>query len=335
MEINYKIQFPGMMKGKKILYVHGFASSGQSGTVTKIREMIPDATVVAPDLPLHPEEALALLRDTCAKEQPDLIIGTSMGGMYTEMLYGYDRIVVNPAFQMGDTMLKHGMLGKNTFLNPRQDGVQEFIVTKALVEEYKQITAQCFSAVTPEERDKRVFGLFGDADPVVHTMELFAEHYRNAISFHGEHRMNDTVLLHSVIPVVQWIDDRQEGRTRPVIYVGIDTLRDRYGKQQSSAMKAYRTLLENYTMYVVAQSPTNDPKYIADVATWVQDVVNVPAWNHLVFTNRLDLLYGDYLIEPSDDFGAADFVGTRIRFGDDTFKTWEEIIEFFGRLGGQ
>ena len=324
-----------MMKGKKILYVHGFASSGQSGTVTKICEMIPDATVVAPDLPLHPEEALALLKDTCAKEHPDLIIGTSMGGMYTEMLYGYDRIVVNPAFQMGDTMLKHGMLGKNTFLNPRQDGVQEFIVTKALVEEYKQITAQCFSTVTPEERDSRVFGLFGDADPVVHTMELFAEHYRNAISFHGEHRMNDTVLLHSVIPVIQWIDDRQEGRTRPVIYVGIDTLRDRYGKQQSSAMKAYRTLLENYTMYVVAQSPTNDPKYIADVAAWVQDVVNVPAWNHLVFTNRLDLLYGDYLIEPSDDFGATDFVGTRIRFGDDTFKTWEEIIEFFGRLGGQ
>ena len=166
-------------------------------------------------------------------------------------------------------------------------------------------------------------------------MELFAEHYRNAISFHGEHRMNDTVLLHSVIPVIQWIDDRQEGRTRPVIYVGIDTLRDRYGKQQSSAMKAYRTLLENYTMYVVAQSPTNDTKYISDVASWVQDVVNVPAWNHLVFTNRLDLLYGDYLIEPSDDFGATDFVGTRIRFGDDTFKTWEEIIEFFGRLGGQ
>lgn len=41
-----------------------------------------------------------------------------MGGMYAEMLYGYDRILVNPAFQMGDTMLKHGMLGKNTFLIP-------------------------------------------------------------------------------------------------------------------------------------------------------------------------------------------------------------------------
>ena len=66
---------------------------------------------------------------------------------------------------MGDTMLKHGMLGKNTFLNPRQDGVQEFIVTKALVEEYKEITAKCFAGVTEEESRDRVYGLFGDEDP--------------------------------------------------------------------------------------------------------------------------------------------------------------------------
>ena len=335
MEINYKIQFPGIMKGKKILYVHGFASSGQSGTVLKLREMLPGATVVAPDLPIHPEEAMQLLRDTCLAENPDLIIGTSMGGMYAEMLYGYDRIVVNPAFQMGDTMLKHGMVGKNTFLNPRQDGVQDFIVTKALVEEYKAVTAQCFSGVTDEESRERVYGLFGDEDPVVHTMEIFAAHYRNAISFHGEHRMNDKILLHSVIPVIQWIDDRQSGRTRPIIYVGIDALRDARGNQQSSAMKAYRFLLENYTIYIVATAPTNMPEYVTGVTEWAKDVVNVPAWNHIVFTNRKDLLYGDYLIDPSDDFGAADFVGTRIKFGDDTFKTWEEIIEFFGRLGGQ
>ena len=54
MENNYAIQSPEIMKGKKILYVHGFSSSGQSGTVVKIREMLPGATVVAPDLPLHP-----------------------------------------------------------------------------------------------------------------------------------------------------------------------------------------------------------------------------------------------------------------------------------------
>lgn len=335
MENNYAIQFPEIMKGKKILYVHGFSSSGQSGTVVKIREMLPGATVVAPDLPLHPAEAMDLLHHTCETENPDLIIGTSMGGMYAEMLYGYDRILVNPAFQMGDTMLKHGMLGKNTFLNPRQDGVQEFIVTKALVEEYKEITAKCFAGVTEEENRDRVYGLFGDEDPVVHTRDLFSQHYRNAISFHGEHRMNDKILLHSVLPVVQWIDDRQEHRERPIIYVSIDTLRDARGNQMSSAMKAFRYLFEHYAMYIVAPSPAYNPEYIAEVMRWVEDVVNVPAWQHLVFTNRKDLIYGDYLIDPSDEYGAADFMGTLIKFGSDTFKTWEEIIEFFSRLGGQ
>lgn len=335
MENNYAIQFPEIMKGKEILYVHGFSSSGQSGTVVKIREMLPSATVVAPDLPLHPAEAMDLLHHTCETENPDLIIGTSMGGMYAEMLYGYDRILVNPAFQMGDTMLKHGMLGKNTFLNPRQDGVQEFIVTKSLVEEYKEITAKCFAGVTEEESRDRVFGLFGDEDPVVHTRDLFSQHYRNAISFHGEHRMNDKILLHSVLPVVQWIDDRQEHRERPIIYVSIDTLRDARGNQMSSAMKAFRYLFEHYAMYIVAPSPAYNPEYIAEVMRWAEDVVNVPAWQHLVFTNRKDLIYGDYLIDPSDEYGAADFMGTLIKFGSDTFKTWEEIIEFFSRLGGQ
>lgn len=335
MENNYAIQFPEIMKGKKILYVHGFSSSGQSGTVVKIREMLPGATVVAPDLPLHPAEAMDLLHHTCETENPDLIIGTSMGGMYAEMLYGYDRILVNPAFQMGDTMLKHGMLGKNTFLNPRQDGVQEFIVTKALVEEYKEITAKCFAGVTEEESRDRVYGLFGDEDPVVHTRDLFSQHYRNAISFHGEHRMNDKILLHSVLPVVQWIDDRQEHRERPIIYVSIDTLRDARGNQMSSAMKAFRYLFEHYAMYIVAPSPAYNPEYIAEVMRWAEDVVNVPAWQHLVFTNRKDLIYGDYIIDPSDEYGAADFMGTLIKFGSDTFKTWEEIIEFFSRLGGQ
>lgn len=335
MENNYAIQFPEIMKGKKILYVHGFSSSGQSGTVVKIREMLPGATVVAPDLPLHPAEAMDLLHHTCETENPDLIIGTSMGGMYAEMLYGYDRILVNPAFQMGDTMLKHGMLGKNTFLNPRQDGVQEFIVTKALVEEYKEITAKCFASVTEEENRDRVYGLFGDADPVVHTRDLFSQHYRNAISFHGEHRMNDKILLHSVLPVVQWIDDRREHRERPIIYVSIDTLRDARGNQMSSAMKAFHYLFEHYAMYIVAPSPAYNPEYITEVMRWAEDVVNVPAWQHLVFTNRKDLIYGDYLIDPSEEYGAADFMGTLIKFGSDTFKTWEEIIEFFSRLGGQ
>src|SRR3712207_7806507 len=84
-----------------------------------------------------------------------------MGGMMTEMLTGYDRILVNPAFQMGDTM--SNMTGRQEFQNPRKDGVQELMVTKGLIKEYKDITQQCFAHITEEEQS-RVYGLFGDKD---------------------------------------------------------------------------------------------------------------------------------------------------------------------------
>ena len=335
-ENKYVLQYPSLMKGKKVLYVHGFMSSAQSGTVARIREMLPSADVLAYDLPLHPQEAMELLRNVCRDQQPDLVIGTSMGGMYAEMLYGYDRILVNPAFLMGDTMMKHGMLGKQTFQNPRQDGVQDFIVTKSLVEEYKEITRQCFSAVDEAER-RRVYGLFGDADTTVaaETWGVFRGHYPQAISFHGEHRLIDKSLIHAVVPVVRWIDDRQEGRERPVVYVSIDALRDAQGKQKPSAMKGFNKLLEDYSLYVVAPSPAYDDGYTAQAREWINDTVNVPAWQRVVFTNQKNLLYGDYLIAPAAECEAADFMGTSIPLGSDTFKTWDEIIEYFGRLGGQ
>ena len=72
-----------MMAGKTVLYCHGFASSGQSGTVARLREVMPNAKVIAPDLPIHPQEAIDLLHHVCQQEQPDLIIGTSMGVVST------------------------------------------------------------------------------------------------------------------------------------------------------------------------------------------------------------------------------------------------------------
>ena len=223
MDNPYSKQFPSLMKGKKVMYVHGFLSSAQSGTVKMLQELMPSATILAEDIPVHPTDAMTMLHKMADEEQPDLIIGTSMGGMYTEMLYGFDRILVNPAFAMGDTM--SSMTGHQVFQNPRKDGVQELMVTKGLIKEYKDITTQCFANVDAEER-KRVYGLFGDNDPVVHTFDLFQQHYPNAIYFHGEHRLIDKVALHYLIPVIRWIDDQQNGTERPIVYLHYDALHD-------------------------------------------------------------------------------------------------------------
>jgi len=332
MENAYVKQFPDVMKGKKLMYIHGFASSAKSGTVVKLSELLPNTTVVARDVPLDPHAAMDMLQEMTDKEQPDIIMGTSMGGMYAEMLYGHDRILVNPAFQMGETMKDHGMIGKQTFQNPREDGIQEFIVTKAMVKEYKDITEKCFAKVTEEEQS-RVWGLFGDEDPLVHTHDLFANHYRNAVWFHGEHRTNDKILINSVIPVIRWIDDKQENTQRPVVLIGIDALRGNNGEQVSSAIKGLRMLIEHYNVYYVASSPNYDSSYYQSVISWLTNNVGVPSYNHLLFVNDPSTLLGDYLIDKGkkDD----NFMGTYLELGSDTFKTWEELIEFFERLGGQ
>lgn len=329
MENPYIKQYPDLMSGKKVMYVHGFMSSAQSGTVKLLQELMPQANIIAEDIPLHPEEALTMLRKFADREKPDLIIGSSMGGMFTEMLYGYDRILVNPAFRMGDTM--SSMTGKQQFQNPRKDGVQDFMVTKGLIKEYSEICSHCFEGCEDEDKD-RIFGLFGDKDPVVHTFDLFREHYPQAIYFHGEHRLIDKVAHHYLIPVIRWIDDRQNGKERPVVYIDYSTLHDSYNHPTSSMHKAYEMLIENYQVYIVADAPTNDHEYLTKVQTWVEEYLSAPAWNHVIFTKQKNLLYGDYFIDTTPD---ENFMGTTIAFGSNEFKTWEEIITFFERLGGQ
>lgn len=326
-----KKTYPELMAGRKLMYVHGFMSAGSTHTAQLLREFMPESTVISPDLPLHPEEAMQLLRDIIAAEKPDLIVGTSMGGMYTEMLRGVDRICINPAFQMGETMREHGMIGKQTFQNPRADGVQEFIVTKALQKEYTAICEQCFQDITDEDRG-RVYGLFGDEDPVVHTFDMFHEHYPQAIHFHGEHRLTEKVVYHSLMPVVRWISDKQDGKERPTILIDWTTLQDSYGKPKSSLSKAIEFLLNAYRLYFLAPAPTNSHAFLSDAQTWLEEYVSVPAWNRVIFANQTSLLCGDYLITAQK---TDDFLGTVIEFGSDEFKTWEEVIVFFERLGGQ
>lgn len=338
MENPYIKQFPDLMKGKKIMYNHGFGSSASSGTVRLIAQTFPSAEVLAYDIPLHPSEAIDFLKQKVKEDNPDLIIGTSMGGMYTEMLYGYDRICVNPAFEMGKTMKEHAMTGKQIWQSPRQDGEKEFMVTKALEKEYREATDQCFKALdtmTPEERileDHRVWGLFGDADPVVHTFDLFCEHYTQAVHFHGEHRMDDRSFLTGVVPVIRWIDDEQESRERQIVYIDASCLADAYGKPKSSLAKAFGMLIETYQVYIVAPAPTNSHAALADTATWCEQYLSTAAHNRVIYTNQKALLYGDYFIDTTPD---ENLLGTAIQLGSDKFKAWEDIIIFFERLAGK
>ena len=327
----YDYARPGLMAGKKVLYVHGFASSGQTGSVHTLRLLLPDAAVIAPDLPVDPVEAIDLLKDLASKEDPDLIIGTSMGGMYSEMLYGVDRILVNPAFQLADTILKNNGLGRREFHNKRADGETSFLVTKSLLERFREVSSHCFERATDDE--DRVFGLFGIRDTLVDTFDLFHSHYPQAIRFDGEHHLHDSVIVHSLLPIIRRIDDRQNGISRPVMFI---SLSDRLVNHSSGMPKAVEVLSERYEVHVTSAIDYDFPDKTVNVFRWCETNIGVPVWDRVEICNHKNLILADYLIDAEPELnGGQDFMGTLIQFGSDTFKTWEDVLTYFSRLGGQ
>ncbi len=187
----------------KIIYFHGFGSSGASGTVELLRRMLPDDEVVAPDIPVDPVDAMPYLTQLVQEEQPDVIIGTSMGGMYAHQMHGYKRICVNPAINMS-TMSKVLRTGEHKFFNGRKDHAKTFRITREIIQHHNQLERQQFKNITDEDR-RHVWGLFGINDPVVNTYDAFHKHYPQCQRFEGEHQLNEKVIKKVVLPLLQEI----------------------------------------------------------------------------------------------------------------------------------
>lgn len=189
---------------KKIIYFHGFSSAGSTGTATNLRNYLyeKDVRVLSPDIPTSPKEAVTFLKNYVEQEQPDLIIGTSMGGFFAEMQHGYKRILVNPSFHMAKHLTFRGM-GNVDFQNKREDGATQFKVDKQMIAEFKEAEKLSFQDITPEDKEN-VWGLFGKKDKTVNTQGDFKKAYGSDhfIIFDGEHRLNDKIVKSTVMPLI-------------------------------------------------------------------------------------------------------------------------------------
>lgn len=68
------------MEARKLIFLHGFFASGACVPAQTLKEcMAGKALVLTPDLPLHPQEALAFICRLCEQEQPDLWWATATG----------------------------------------------------------------------------------------------------------------------------------------------------------------------------------------------------------------------------------------------------------------
>jgi len=187
----------------RIVYFHGFASSGATGTAQLLQQILTEDEIIAPDIPMDPAEALPYLKEFVATEQPDLIIGTSMGGMYAQQMRGFRKICVNPAFNMS-RMSKVLKPGVHKYLNGRKDNATEFRITKETLQHYFTMERSQFNGIDEWEK-ANTWGLFGIYDEHPSCYELFRKYYPNATRFDGGHQLNDKALRTAVLPLIKSI----------------------------------------------------------------------------------------------------------------------------------
>lgn len=172
----------------KILFFHGFFASGNCSLAHTLREELKSvAELYAPDLPLHPEAAIQMIREYCDKERPDLLVGNSCGSFFAQIIAketGIPALLGNPHLDM-PSFLKD-RIGMHSYKTIREDGHQEFCIDESLVEEFASLVATQFDGCRAEYRDC-VWGLFGENDTIAHYESLFVEHYPNVYHFPGGH----------------------------------------------------------------------------------------------------------------------------------------------------
>ena len=85
-----------------ILYIHGFASCGRGNKSEALARHFGGERVVAPDLPPRPRDAIAMLAAVKAREQPELMVGSSLGAFYALWLnraWPVPTVLINPALE--------------------------------------------------------------------------------------------------------------------------------------------------------------------------------------------------------------------------------------------
>jgi predicted esterase YcpF (UPF0227 family) len=98
-----------------IIYIHGFASCGSGNKVAVLRNYFGEDRLLAPDLPLSPNQAVQLLSASIEQQSIALLIGSSLGGFYAEYLgrlHDLPCVLINPATRPFDTLSK--CVGINT-----------------------------------------------------------------------------------------------------------------------------------------------------------------------------------------------------------------------------
>lgn len=240
---------------KKILFLHGFFASGSCVPAQALKKAFDGKVqVLTPDLPIHPHEALKMLRSLIDREQPDLLVGNSCGSFYAQMLVpftGIPALLGNPHFQM-TTFLKE-RIGTHCYKSPRKDGKQEFTIDEPLIQEFAELEEIQFDYTNPYYKDK-VWGIFGEQDTLAAFEPLFLQHYTQVFHFPGAHTPTEEEVLTWHAPLAEKMlltfEKREERFFRHFKGGQYKYIRSAYDSETQERMVVYQALYGEHAWWV-------------------------------------------------------------------------------------
>lgn len=122
---------------KYILYIHGFMS-GANGTKGKqLSKKLKNYTILTPELTADPDKSLSIINTFIEKYNPEIIIGTSLGGFMALTCHNYNAkvIVCNPCLNPY-TEIARWLNEPQTYFCERIDGVQTYTLTQDVLDKY-------------------------------------------------------------------------------------------------------------------------------------------------------------------------------------------------------
>ena len=189
---------PYMDRPPVAIYIHGLASGANATTFDKLAKRFPQFIWMSTDFGEDLAENVEHLNDMIRNNFPQLIVGTSMGGL--TVLYADApeavKVAINPALSIADSVRHTIGLGRHKYFCDRLDGATEFELTEQMCCDYERdiathapLLGRASYAIFAEHDE-----LLGDEASAAAQKVLADSDYRILIDPAGEHRLRTSTL---------------------------------------------------------------------------------------------------------------------------------------------
>ncbi len=182
-----------------MMYIHGFRSGANGSKREQLQSHFGQRyRVIAPEVDADPEKSLAIINELIRSEQPEIIVGTSLGGWMTLMCDSGEAklVVVNPSTEPQNTLAK--WVGEELpYFCPRLDGVQNYTLTNKILAKYSAYN----TIDTIKKKAERIYALCSSNDELIgdthiHTLQPLLPEGHLTITDDFGHRCSGAGMEH-------------------------------------------------------------------------------------------------------------------------------------------